>query len=115
MTRALTALTVATLAWVMLRFAFPPDLVRALNVPVSILAAALVAVRVNDRWRYLTFGRRLTFVGTTAVLAVAAFGSAEAYVQGAPTGERVPLFTVACGLILAGLWLSRHEPRSTYP
>lgn len=95
--------------WAVLRFAVPVDAVRFLNVPVSLLTAVMLAVRVNDIWHQLSLGRRFTFGGSAGAFLLYAYGSAESYAQDAPAGERVPLITVVCLLVLVGLWLSRHE------
>lgn len=89
------------------------EILRALNVPLAIFAAAGLVVRLNDDWRHLSRGRRTLYSGGVLFPIVAAYGSAEAYVQSAPVGLRAPLITVACVVVHVGLWRTQRADRRT--
>lgn len=77
---------------------------RALNVALAIFAAAGLLMRLNDDWGHLQPGRRLLYTGGVMFPIVAAYASAENYVQGGPVGARIPLTTAACLVVHVGLW-----------
>lgn len=113
MTRALTAGLYVAVVWFALRFFVPQEAVRALNVALSVVAAAGMLLRLNDTWDVRTRGFRVTMAGVVGLLAVVAYGSSEAYAAALPTGERTPLVSLACLTVLVGLWISRHDhPRA---
>lgn len=85
------------------------DAARTFNVALFTFAALALAVRGNDDWRHLGAGLRLIIGAQVALLATLAYGSAEALAQDAPTGARTLLFTGACLVLLAGLWLARSQ------
>ncbi|MEQ7847706.1 hypothetical protein [Nocardioides kribbensis] len=89
----------------------PLEALRAVNVTLTLLTAAVLFIRLNDLWRTFTVGRRTVLAGLFSLLLVGAYGSAESYVQHAPAGARTPAITLVCGVILLGLWLSRHDDR----
>lgn len=92
-----------------------PDLVpwleqlRWANVALTIIVTAGLGMRINDIWAGLTWGRKIIFTGMLLFPLVGAYGSYEAYAQAAPVGLRTPLVTLACGVTLLGLWISRHD------
>lgn len=85
------------------------ELIRVANVALSVIAAAAFFVRINDVWSTNKNSGRTLRLGIFALIVAVAYGSAEAFIQGAPLGARVPLVAVATLLILAGLWLSRND------
>ncbi|SDC46873.1 hypothetical protein [Nocardioides lianchengensis] len=91
------------------------DALRALNVPLSLAALAGLLVRANDIYAALTFGRRLAWAGVLLLFVAATSGSAIKYVRHAPTDVSVPVVTLACSLVVVGLWLSRGEREDHTP
>lgn len=87
----------------------PLETLRAVNVTLTLLTAAILFVRLNDKWWTFTTGWRTVMLGLWLLPVVGAYGSAESYVQSAPPGARTVAITVACSVILLGLWLSRHD------
>lgn len=87
----------------------PPDVTRAVNVTLALLAAIGLAVRTNDIWQMLTPGRKVSYVGVVVVLVGNAYGWGEAYLQQTQTGARGPILFTAYVLVLVGLWRSRHD------
>lgn len=85
------------------------ETLRAANVAVTILTAAALAVRANYDWATLSPGWRITIVGLVFLIAVLAFGSFEAHQQRAPVGYRTLGVTIACLIVLVGLWVTRRQ------
>lgn len=93
------------------------EILRIVNVTLAVIAAVGFFVRVNDVWARVSRGGRVLRVGMLALIATAAYASAENYAQHTPPGIRVPMVTVSCVLVLVGLWISRHDrdPLNTAP
>lgn len=89
------------------------ETLRAINVALTFFAAAGLGMRLNDDWRHLTRPRRVIYTGGVLFPVVGAYGSAEAYLQGAPVGVRTPLVTLACAVVLAGLAWHHYRPSAT--
>lgn len=73
------------------------------------LASMLLFVRMNDHLdgkHWSEVGERLSIV---AILAIAAGGSLEAYIQDVPFGWRVPLFMTGCASLVFFLIAGRHR------
>lgn len=87
------------------------DIVRAVNVPLSLAAFLMLAIRVNDTWPGLRRGDRLTRVGILLGLFCGALGSAVKYVVGAPVDPSICLWSAACLLVVVGQWVTRPHRR----
>ena len=86
------------------------ETLRAINVALTFFAAAGLGMRLNDDWRYLTRARRVIYTGGVMFPTVGAYGSAEAFLQGAPVGYRTPMVTAACLVVLVGLVMHHFRP-----
>lgn len=83
------------------------DWLRAVNVPLSLLAFLALGIRVNDRWFELERGEKITRTGLLLALLVGALGAAIKYVLHVPADPSIAVWSVACLLIIGGLWHSR--------
>lgn len=91
------------------------DALRLVNAGLAIATLAALYVRINEDWselgRSLRQVGRLLPAGQAVLLLATALGSASALFNDAPPNPAVPLVTIACLLILTGLWRTRSDRR----
>lgn len=83
---------------------------RAVNVALSLVAVAMLYVRLVDTWAHLSRGIKIARAGIVLFAVAAAVGSGVKYVLHTPTDWSIFLVTAACLLVDVGMWLSRHDP-----
>lgn len=86
------------------------EFLRAANVALTLFAALGLGLLLNDDWTHLTRARRVIYTGGVLFPVVGAYGSFEAYLQGAPVGARTPAVTLACLVVLLGLAVHHLRP-----
>ena len=85
------------------------ETLRLVNVVLAAIALVTYAIRINNVWEHRTKGQRTIRVGFIALLLSVAYGSAESWAQQAPVGFRSVLLTIACLIVLLGLWRVRNQ------
>lgn len=88
------------------------EVLRGLNVALSIIAVTLLYVRLVDTWARLSRGLRMARWGLVLLAGAAAFGSAIKYINHTPTDWSIVLVTVSCLLIDVGMLISRRDPNN---
>lgn len=85
------------------------DELRALNAALSILTAAFLWIRFNDRPRTIPRSGRVMRQGIVAAFAVGSLGSIEHLRHGSDFTAASVGWSVVCIVILGSLWASRHH------
>ncbi|KQP83733.1 hypothetical protein ASF35_01780 [Aeromicrobium sp. Leaf291] len=85
------------------------DELRALNAALSILTAAMLWVRFNDRPRTIPRSGRVMRHGIVAAFAVGSLGSIEHLRHGSDFTAASVAWALVCCVILGALWTSRKH------